>query len=47
MDLANHALGMREDPLVGRIRRSLIACRLNQLATQQAAKQSYDGLLRA
>jgi hypothetical protein len=33
--------------LVGRMRRSLITCRLNQLATQQAAKQGDDGLLRA
>jgi hypothetical protein len=33
--------------LIGRMRRSLITCRLNQLATQQAAKQGDDGLLRA
>jgi hypothetical protein len=33
--------------LVGRMRRSLITCRLDQLATQQAAKQGDDGLLRA
>ena len=33
--------------LLGRMRRSLITCRLNQLATQQAAKQGDDGLLRA
>ena len=33
--------------LGGRMRRSLITCRLNQLATQQAAKQGDDGLLRA
>ena len=32
--------------LIGRMRRSLITCRLNQLATQQAAKQGDDGLLR-
>jgi hypothetical protein len=32
--------------LVGRMRRSLITCRLDQLATQQAAKQGDDGLLR-
>jgi hypothetical protein len=32
--------------LVGRMRRSLITCRLNQLASQQAAKQGDDGLLR-
>jgi hypothetical protein len=33
--------------LVGRMRRSLITCRLNQLATQQAAKEGDDGCLRA
>jgi hypothetical protein len=33
--------------LVGRMRRSLITCRLNQLATQQTAKQGDDGLLGA
>jgi hypothetical protein len=30
-----------------RMRRAMIVCRLNQLASQQAAKQSDDGLLRA
>ena len=33
--------------LVGRMRRSLITCRLNQFASQQAAKQGDDGILRA
>jgi hypothetical protein len=33
--------------LTTRMRRSLIVCRLTQLATQQAAKQGDDGLLRA
>ena len=30
-----------------RMRRAMIVCRLNQLASQQAAKQGDDGLLRA
>jgi hypothetical protein len=33
--------------LTARMRRSLIVCRLTQLASQQAAKQGDDGLLRA
>ena len=33
--------------LTARMRRSMIVCRLNQLASQQAAKQGDDGLLRA
>jgi hypothetical protein len=33
--------------LTTRMRRSMIVCRLNQLASQQAAKQGDDGLLRA
>ena len=33
--------------LTTRVRRAMIVCRLNQLATQQAAKQGDDGLLRA
>jgi hypothetical protein len=33
--------------LTMRMRRAMIVCRVNQLATQQAAKQGDDGLLRA
>ena len=33
--------------LTARMRRSMIVCRLNQLASQQAAKQGDVGLLRA
>jgi hypothetical protein len=33
--------------LAARMRRSMVVCRLNQLASQQAAKQGDDGLLRA
>jgi hypothetical protein len=33
--------------LTARMRRSMVVCRLNQLASQQAAKQGDDGLLRA
>jgi hypothetical protein len=33
--------------LTARMRRSMIVCRLNQLASQQAAKQGDDGLARA
>jgi hypothetical protein len=33
--------------LTARMRRSMVVCRLNQLASEQAAKQGDDGLLRA
>jgi hypothetical protein len=33
--------------LTARMRRSMVVCRLNQLASQQAAKQGDEGLLRA